>query len=51
MADTIGDLIDKLTIVNLRCWHLLAVEGEENIKNKEEDIIQKMLEILSSLKE
>jgi len=37
MADTIGDLIDKLTIVNLRCWHLLAVEGEENIKNKEED--------------
>ena len=37
MADTIGELIDKLTIVNLRCWHLLSVDEEDNIKSDKED--------------
>ncbi|KKM05782.1 hypothetical protein LCGC14_1750640 [marine sediment metagenome] len=47
MADTLGDLIDKLTIVNLRCWHLLAVEGEENTKSDDKD--KKYSDIVASV--
>jgi len=55
MADTIGDLIDKLSIVNCRLWHLedrrreLAVQKDsEEIHKKAKDISYK---IFSSNKE
>ncbi|HUS49677.1 MAG TPA: hypothetical protein VMZ91_05900 [Candidatus Paceibacterota bacterium] len=55
MADTIGDLIDKLSIVNCRLWHLederreLAVQKDsKEIHKKAKDISCK---IFSSNKE
>ena len=35
MADTIGDLIDKLTIANIKLWHI-EDERREFVKNEEQ---------------
>jgi len=39
MAETLGSLVDKLSIKNLRIWHLdEALENEENSASKREEL-------------
>ena len=50
MADTIGDMIDKLTIANIRLWHV-EDERREYCKREEKDEIKarKYLDMVSSI--
>ena len=38
MADTIGDLIDKLTIANCRLWHVEDARREFSSKNDDKSL-------------
>ena len=50
MADTIGDLVDKLTIANIRLWHLEDDRREyhDNPANKDKEEVTQMLSKVSA---
>jgi len=50
MADTIGDMIDKLTIANIRLWHIEDERREYCDNNeKNEDKARKYLNMVSKI--
>jgi len=58
MAETLGTLIDKLSIINLKLWHcqeILARGCEEpqktNLINKNESLLQQRYNIIQEINE
>ena len=50
MADTIGNLIDKLTIANLRIWNAEDIKRKKNATDKEIADACKITNVANSLR-